>query len=566
VTVVIWPALGPAGWLVVGIVVGAWAALVLTVAFAVAGRAQHRRDTSALRLSEERLRLAIEATTEVVWDWNLQDDSMYCPRWAQAYGYPEAVAPRTGEQLFAYMHPDDAAPLGEQVRQAMEGARDGLEIEHRVRTGQGEWKWMLARARVVARDAAGRAARMVGTCADVTERKRMLARLQIADRMASVGTLAAGVAHEINNPLAYVIGNVEYAQEALRKAGAAVAEGQASPAAFGKTAAECRQALGEAQDGAERVRRIVRDLKVLSRAEEDEQVPVCLRQVLQAALNLADAELRSRARVVRRIAEVPAVRGNEARLTQVFLNLLVNAAQAIPDGQSARNEIFVGAGLDGAGRIAVEVRDTGCGIAPANHKRIFDPFFTTKPVGVGTGLGLAICHGIVTAMGGEIEVESEPGKGATFRVLLPVWAGESPAPPPGCPRQRSSGGRVLVVDDEPLFCSLLERVLRPEHEVVAISDPREALRRVEGGEHFDLVLSDLAMPGLSGMELHAELSRVAPELAAGMLFVTGGAFTPAAAEFVSGRPERVLEKPISPDAVRAAVAGALRKPAPVPVA
>ncbi|HUL59811.1 MAG TPA: ATP-binding protein [Anaeromyxobacteraceae bacterium] len=553
-----WPSLG-SWWTTIALLAGPWAVLAFAIGLTLLHRAQRRRDLNALRQSEERLRFAIEATTEVVWDWNLDEDSMYCPRWARAYGYPEAVTPRTGKDLFTYVHADDVPVIGEQLKGATEGTRSTLEFEHRVRTGSGEWMWMLARAHVVARDERGRATRIVGTCADITERKRMLARLQIADRMASVGTLAAGVAHEINNPLAYVIGNVDYAHDALGSAGAAIAQGRASTAALGKVVAECRQALHEAQDGADRVRRIVRDLKVLSRAEEDERVPVCVGRVVQAALNLGDAVIRSRARLVTDLADVPPVMGNESRLTQVFLNLIVNAAQAIPEGQAERNEIFVGAGLDGRGQVVVEVRDSGCGIPPENRDRIFDPFFTTKPVGVGTGLGLAICHGIVAAFGGEIEVESEVGKGSTFRVSLPPSADLEPVAAASPPLHAPRRGRILVVDDEPLFCQLVERVLRPEHEVVAVSDPRDALRRVQDGERFDLVLTDLAMPGLNGVELHAELSRIAPDLAAGMLFVTGGAFTRAAADFVATRPERVLDKPISPDAVRAAVAEALQR-------
>ncbi|HEX7625068.1 MAG TPA: ATP-binding protein, partial [Anaeromyxobacteraceae bacterium] len=425
-----------------------------------------------------------------------------------------------------------------------------------------EWKWMLARARVVERDGRGGAVRIVGTCADITERRRMLARLQIADRMASVGTLAAGVAHEINNPLAYVMSNVGYALEAMRAAAKASSEGRATPASVAQVIAECGGALEEAESGAERVRNIVRDLKIFSRAEDDERTSVRLDRVLQAALNLADSEIRFRARLVTDLASTPPVHANESRLAQVFLNLLVNAAQAIPEGRAGDNEIFVGTRVGPTGRAIVEIRDTGCGIPAENRKRIFDPFFTTKPVGVGTGLGLAICHGIVTALGGDIEVESEVGRGSSFRISLPAATSPEAAAPRPSPRRAPRRGRILVVDDEPLFCRSVERLLAPDHDVVSLSDPHEAIRLLQVGQRFDVILSDLAMPGMSGIELHAEVSRLASELGEGMLFVTGGAFTASAAEFLAQRPTQVLEKPLSADALRAAVADALlRSPA-----
>ncbi|HUL61121.1 MAG TPA: ATP-binding protein [Anaeromyxobacteraceae bacterium] len=517
-----------------------------------------RRAEEALRRSEERLRLALDAATDVVWDWNLVEDTVYQPRWAEAYGYPPEVTPRTGRDLVPFIHPEDMPIFQEQVRLASTGERATIEFEHRVRAASGEWKWMLARARVVARNARGEAIRIVGTCADVTERKLMLTRLQIADRMASVGTLAAGVAHEINNPLAYVMGNIGYALETLQSCEKGVAGGQALPVSRGTAVSECLSALREAQDGAQRVRSIVRDLKLFSRPDDEERTPVRLARVISAALNLAESDIRYRARLVTNLVDVPPVLANESRLSQVFLNLLLNAAQAIGEGRVDRNQISVETHVGAGGRVIAEVRDTGCGIPPEHRKRIFDPFFTTKAIGVGTGLGLTICHGIVTALGGEIEVESEVGKGSTFRVSLPAantsGVAASASPPVQAPRR----ARILLVDDEPLFCRALERLLGSEHEVVSATDPKEALRRIEAGEHFDLILSDLAMAGMTGLELHAVVSRIAPGLADCMLFVTGGALTPTAAEFLAARPGRVLEKPLAPDAIRSAVARALQ--------
>jgi CheY-like chemotaxis protein/anti-sigma regulatory factor (Ser/Thr protein kinase) len=319
------------------------------------------------------------------------------------------------------------------------------------------------------------------------------------------------------------------------------------------------------------VRDIVRDLKVFSRADKDERRPTSIPRVLQSAVNVAGPELRRRARLVLDLADVPTVVANESRLSQVFLNLLVNAAQSIPEGHPEENRIAASCRVDPLGRVVVAVQDTGCGIPQADQKRIFDPFYTTKPVGVGTGLGLAICHGIVSSVGGEIEVESAPGRGSTFRVTLPA-SGE--AERPLAPSERGAAARrarVLVVDDEEAFCRAVERMIGADHEVVTTCDPFEALRRVEAGEEFDLLLSDVVMPHLSGMALHALLTKCAPALAERTLFVTGGATDATVAEFLAARPGRVIEKPCSASALRAAISAAISAaipatPAPITAA
>jgi PAS domain S-box-containing protein len=516
---------------------------------------ERRRAEEALRLSEERLRFASEAATDVVWDWNLVDDTMFSPRWSEVYGYPPEITPRTGKEFAPYVHPDDMPAFDEAMRLAITGERDTVEFEHRVRAGTGEWRWMLARARVVCRDAQGKATRVVGACSDITERKLLLAQLQVAGRMASVGTLAAGVAHEINNPLAYVVGNVEYVIEKLEALERDRGERPGGPQAI---AADCVKVLREAQEGAERVRLIVRDLKLFSRPDEEQRTPVSLPRVIEAALNLAEADIRYRARLERKLAQVPPVFANEARLSQVFLNLLVNAAQAIPEGDPDRHRITVETRVGPGGRVVAEVRDTGLGIRPEIRARIFDPFFTTKAVGGGTGLGLTICHGIVSALGGSIEVESEVGRGSTFRVSLPrttvTERPEEKKVTPQAPRR----ARILVVDDEPMMCRALARMLGSEHETLSTTDPRDAVRRIESGERFDLVLSDVAMGGMTGIELYGRLARTSPELAERMLFMTGGALTQSAAAFLDGLPGRVLEKPLTADVVRSAVARALQ--------
>jgi CheY-like chemotaxis protein len=257
--------------------------------------------------------------------------------------------------------------------------------------------------------------------------------------------------------------------------------------------------------------------------------------------------------VVREYGEVPPVEGNEGRLGQVFLNLVVNAAQAITEGHADENEIRVVTRVDELGRVVVEVKDTGSGIAAELVSRIFDPFFTTKPVGVGTGLGLTICHRIVSSLGGELIVESEPGVGSVFRTVLPVSravASESPPVPSIGPTPRA---RILVVDDEAALGAILRRMLTPEHHVLAVTSGRAALDRMSRGERFDVIFCDLMMPDVTGMDLHAELERSCPDQAEKMVFMTGGAFTRGARDFLDRVPNRRIDKPFDAESVRAMV-------------
>jgi signal transduction histidine kinase len=253
-----------------------------------------------------------------------------------------------------------------------------------------------------------------------------IARLALAERIASTVTLAAGVAHELNSPLAYVTANLAFLAEGASRL-AAIVTGSAATPDDAALVAQLADAMREARSGVERMRAILRDLGTFARGGDDRLGPVDLSPVLDACANLAWGELRARARLVRDLGPVPPVLGSDARLAQLFVNLVVNALEAIPPGRPDEHEVAISSRLLPDGRVAVEVRDTGRGIPEADLPRIFDPFFTTKPPGAGTGLGLAICHAIVTAVGGAIEVESAVGRGSTFRVVLRV------APPPAAP-------------------------------------------------------------------------------------------------------------------------------------
>jgi signal transduction histidine kinase len=380
------------------------------------------------------------------------------------------------------------------------------------------------------------------------ERRRMQQQLLIADRMASVGTLAAGVAHEINNPLAAVVANLELMAKDITR----LCEELDVADQFREVLDELR----DARDGADRLRHIVRDLKIFSRStDEERRGPVNLKRVLESSLRMAWNEIRHRARLVKDYGDVPPVEANDARLGQVFLNLIVNAAQAIREGNAEQNVIRVSTRMDEpSGRVAVEIRDTGSGIAPENLSRVFDAFFTTKPVGIGTGLGLSICHRIVTALGGEIHVESQVGKGTAFTVFLTPTSFEEevavPLPDVTPPPRR---GKVLVIDDELMIIKALERLLVGEHEVTAVTTAGEARERILSGEGYDVILCDLMMPQMTGMALHAELLDAMPEQASRMVFLTGGAFTPDARAFLDGVPNQRVEKPFDTQHLRAII-------------
>jgi signal transduction histidine kinase/CheY-like chemotaxis protein len=368
------------------------------------------------------------------------------------------------------------------------------------------------------------------------ERQQMQSRLLLADRMVTIGALAAGVAHEINNPLTFTLGNLEFVREELPRA----LESRDLDAAASLTGV-----VVEALEGAFRVERIVTQLRKLSRSEDLEAaMPVDLRAVLETAVMMAGNQIRHRARLERTLEPVPMVWAQEARLGQVFINLLVNAAQAIPEGNAEANRIAVHTHVAPTGRVCVDVTDSGVGVAEDIRERIFDAFFTTKPVGVGTGLGLSICQEIMREVGGDILLlRSRPGE-TTFRVLLDAAPGcfslasaprSSALPPP-------PGARVLVVDDEAAVGRAVRRLLRG-HQVDVVADGTHALGMLAAGRTYDVILCDLLMPEFDGAQLYEATRRVAPESAGRFVFLTGGAFTPRAREFLASVPNPCLAKP-----------------------
>lgn len=400
--------------------------------------------------------------------------------------------------------------------------------------------WLSSNARPVFGEG-GRIEGAVSVSRDVTAEKLAQAHQILADRMASIGTLAAGVVHELNNPLSAVVSEIAMALEDT--VGTPVHEG-----------------LENAREAADRVRIILRDLKTLSRGDTDEIGPVDLSRVVAAAVRMASAETRGRALVVEELAEVPAVLANEPRLGQVFLNLIVNAAQAIPTGAPSRHRITVRTRMADDGGIVAEVSDTGTGMPPEVRARLFTPFFTTKPVGAGTGLGLSISQRIVTAAGGTIDVETAPGAGTTFRLWFPASAGQvskhSERAEPGERR------RVLVIDDDPLVLQMITRTLRAEYDIHVEQSAKGALARLARGDAFDAVIYDIEMPELAGSELHSAIAASRPDLLPCLVFLVARSAAAAAAPFLATAAAQVVEKPVDARALRAALDARTSGPRP----
>ncbi len=380
--------------------------------------------------------------------------------------------------------------------------------------------------------------------------------LRQAQRLEVLGRLAADIGCEIKNPLTFVMAGIETLEAEFAGLAAYL------PAAVKE---EIERMLESASIGADRIDQIVRSIEMVGQPSERPIEVVDMRAVAQLALRMAESELGDDIEVTTELDEVPPVLGKRVPFEQVLINLIQNAAHATREAIEARR-VAVGGGGSGdehaKGRISirchvsrrrhvvVDVTDTGVGISAANIDKIFDPFFTTKPVNQGSGLGLSICHAIVREHGGEIDVESVEGSGTTISVRLPVarlgspeLAALLPAVEEHQPSVSGLRGRILVVDDEPLITSTLTRALRT-HDVVGVLSGSEALARC-ADEPFDLILCDLMLPGMSGMELYEQLSDTAPGMAERIVFMTGASLVPKVQKFLAGVGNECLGKPLS---------------------
>jgi two-component system cell cycle sensor histidine kinase/response regulator CckA len=380
---------------------------------------------------------------------------------------------------------------------------------------------------------------------DISMRKQLEVRLRAADRLANVGLIAASVAHEVNNPLTYALWNLDLLAARLER----------TPSAGDLD--EINALLATARDGVARAASVARDVKVFSGAERTARTRVDIHRVLDSCANLVRSDMRGRVRLVKDYGEIPPVLGNETRIAQVLLNLVANAVQAIPDDERRGHEVTFTTQLQD-GHVVVSIHDTGIGIPPELREMIFEPLFTTKQRG--SGLGLSISRALVAEEHGTLSFDSEVGRGTTFTLELPAAARSEP-PIRESRQPRTNGKRILVVDDEPNLAATLAMIL-DRHVTTIASSGREALAILADGPAFDVVLCDLSMDDVDGMELFAQIRAQNPALASRVIFLTGGPTSDRAAAFLDAVPNRRLEKPFDPDTLLDAVDYVSRESSP----
>lgn len=509
---------------------------------------RRKQTQEALQRSEDRFRTLIESAPEAVWISDSKTLAYANPRAVDLFGY-ERLDEVLGRPMVDFVDPEQHAAMEERGR-AMLGGEQLPPCEYRVRRRGGET--MTLEVSSIGTEYEGQRV-VLSFGRDVTERKQYEMQLLQADRLSALGMLAGGMAHAINNPLTYVLLNLEHIARRLPGL-------PQDPSCLGETMVRLR----EAHHGAERVASVVRQMRTFSRSEGEGVADVDVRRVLDAAVGMVGNEIRHRGRLVTRYEEVPPVLASEARLEQVFLNLLVHAAQSLPEGEAGKVQIT--AREEPPGRVVVEVSDNGPGLEPDQLEHVFEPF---SPRGQEqTGLGLSVCHGIVEGLGGAMEVESESGRGTTFRVTLPTSQRKRslrpPEPhaelPPSSPHNVRA--RVLVVDDDPGVGNALSIMLEDEHEVTCVTKAQEALRLLLRDAGYDIVFCDLMMPEVSGMDLYEALRLNRPGEERKLVFMTGGAFTAEAKRFLSQVENLRIEKPFNLRELRRLVRRAVLGAAP----
>jgi len=434
------------------------------------------------------------------------------------------------------LHPGDRARvLAEWMKAAQNN--EPFRTQCRFRHRDGTIRWILSQG-LAERDETGGIVGYVGSLTDITEQREAQLRLAESERLAALGCMIAGIAHELNNPLQVILGF----SELLRQ----------NP----NLDATQRHQAEIIQNQSARARKIISNLLTFGRQNALEPTRVNINQLLQKLLELRGYALHlDGIQLETEFQSLPMILADPNRLQQVFLNLFLNAEQAVAQATGER-KIALRTRLDhtpAGEQIRVTLSDTGVGIPREHLPRVFDPFFTTKPPGEGTGLGLSIAYSIVREHGGSIELASEVGLGTTVTVSLPVVPAESaanpkpePPPPPSLPPACEQRPRsALVVDDEEAIREFLQESLRLEgFEVDIAENAAQGLARLRAC-HYDLVLCDIKMPGKTGIELLEEISREQPDIVSRFIFMTGDALSPGTREVLDSAVVRYLMKPFT---------------------
>jgi PAS domain S-box-containing protein len=501
----------------------------------------------ALRESEERYALAMEGANEGHWDWDIASDRLFLSQkmkmWAGQRGDSD-IPTRTAWLARVVIHPDDRARFESALKDHFEARAARYECEYRIRQPDDQWRWLLSRGRCL-RNATGQPYRFLGSTIDITAEKQaqadkeyLEAQLRQSHKMEAIGTLAGGIAHDFNNILGAILG---YGEMAHRQS----AEGST-----------LRRYLDNVLHAAERGKSLVDRILGFSRSGLGERVPVHVQAITVETLELLAASLPAGIRLEQTLlAGNAAVIGDATQLHQVVMNLCTNALHAMAHG-GVLNVVLERVDLSeprtpSRGTLApgphlrLTVSDTGGGIPAEVFERMFDPFFTTKGVGEGTGLGLSVVHGIVTDLGGAIEVTTRTGSGTTFEIWLPI-AGEVRDAIDEQVRELplGHGAVIMIVDDEAGLVALAEEMLAElGYEPVGFNSSVSALRALrEDPRRFDLILTDEAMPDLVGTELAREILQVAPAMPIVLMSGYGGSRLVQRAAAIGVR--EVLRKPL----------------------
>lgn len=519
-----------------------------------------KRTEEALRRSDERYQLAVDGANQGLWDWDLVRNTLYLSARAQELmGLTPGEPLRTRREWIALStyHDEDVPAVRAAIAAHLRGAAPYLMLEYRLRHPSGAWHWYRQRG-IVSRDEGGKPYRMAGSMEDITEGKRaeqeraqLEHQLLQAKKLEAIGTLAGGIAHDFNNILAAILGNGEMAQSEA-------AEGTA-----------LRRHVDAVVSAGMRAKSLVERILAFSRSGIGDRVPVHVQSVVEEALDLVASSLSSRIHLERAMAAGDArVLADATQIHQVLMNLCTNGVQAMKAAGTLsvsldmldKAGVHVATSSLASGRyVRLQVRDTGAGIEPAALERIFDPFFTTKDVGVGTGLGLSLVHGIVTDLGGGIDVQSEPGRGTTFTVYLPWHSTQAATADAEEEVPDGNGETILLVDDEePLVRMGEEMLARMGYEPVGFLSSTTALQEFRATpERFHAVITDQSMPDLSGTELAAQMRLIRSDIP--IVLVSGFIGPTLAARMTELGVTEVLSKPLIARDIARSLAAALRR-------